>query len=342
VSPPTPLDPDEVTAAPVTATQVEARRAIAAAQRGEPPLRVADPALRYRLIWNANAGQKRRGVGPSADEPELRRLMRTYGLGDDFVATKSDADAVAATDEARESGVDIVVAAGGDGTFDLVAERLLGSQTAVGLIPLGTVMNVARQLGIPRHVEAAFAILALANVHAIDVGECGGTPFFESAAVGMNAQIFGQLSRTERGDRLAPFRAIAVAFRYRPARMTIEMDRGTIKSRSLVTTVSIGPYNAAGFTVAPNAKLDDGLLDVTVFRHFSKFELLRHFISIAFGRHAYSPHVRVYRSARVRISGARPLPARADGQDLETTPLEFTVRPRCLRVVTAGHVETLE
>jgi diacylglycerol kinase (ATP) len=326
----------------VTDPEGDVQRAIAAAQRGDAPLHVADSSLRYRLIWNSNAGQKRRGVGPSADEPELRRLMAKYGLGDDLVATKSDADAVAATDDARETGVDIVVSAGGDGTFDVVAERLLGSRTAVGLVPLGTVMNVARQLGIPRHVEASFAILALAKVHPIDIGECDGKPFFESAAVGMNAQIFGQLAQAQQGDRWAPLRAIGVAFRYRPARMEIEMDRDTIRSRALLTTVSIGPYNAAGFTVAPDAKLDDGLLDVTLFRHFSKFELLRHFVSIAFGRHAYSPHVEVYRSARVRISGARPLPGRADGQDLEVTPLEFRVRPRILRVVTAGHVETLE
>jgi diacylglycerol kinase (ATP) len=342
VSSPTPLDPDEIAATPVTPSQVEARRAIAAAERGDEPLRIADSALRYRVIWNTKAGRKRRLVGPSIDENELRRLMAKYGLGDDLVSTRSDQEARAATDEARDAGVDIVACAGGDGTFDVIAERLLGARTAVGVIPLGTVMNVARQLGIPRHVEASFAILALADVHAIDVGECGGKPFFESAAVGMNAQIFGQLSHTLRGDWLAPFRAIAVALRYRPARMEIELDRGTIRSRALLTTVSIGPYNAAGFTVAPNAKLDDGLLDVTVFRHFSKPELLRHFISIAFGRRAYSPHARVYRSAHVRISGARPLPGRADGQELEMTPLEFNVRPRSLRVVTAGQVETLE
>jgi diacylglycerol kinase (ATP) len=320
---------------------VDARLAIAAAKRGEDPLLVADPSLHYRIIWNANAGHKRRPVGPGTDEPELRRLIDKYGLGSDLVQTHSDADAVAATDEARQAGIDIVVAAGGDGTFDVIAERLLGSDTAVGLIPLGTVMNVARQLGIPRHVEASFAILALADVHAIDIGLCAGKPFFESAAVGMNVQIFGQLAKTEQGDWLAPLQAIALALRYRPARMVVELDRGTIRSGALLTTVSIGPYNAAGFTVAPNAKLDDGLLDVTVFRHFSKVELLRHFVSIAFGRHAYSPHVRVYRSSRVRVSGAWPLPARADGQELEMTPLEFRVRPRCLKVVTAGDVETL-
>lgn len=323
-------------------TEPTTARVVEAAERGEAPLHIADGSKRYRVIWNANAGRKRRPTGPTVDEPELRRLMAKYGLGDDLVATTSDQDAVRATDAARDNGIDIVVAAGGDGTFDLIAERLLGSETAVGIIPLGSVMNVARQLGIPRHVEAAFGILALGEVHPIDIGIARGAPFFESAAVGMNAQIFNALSRTEEGDWLAPLRAVWHAFRYRPARMTITLDQETLELRSLLTTVSIGPYNGAGFTVAPDAKLDDGLADVTVFRHFSKLELLRHFVSICFGRHAYSPHVRVYRSAHVRVEGARPLPGRADGRDVGTTPLEFGVRPRCLRVVTAGRVETLK
>jgi diacylglycerol kinase (ATP) len=89
----------------------------------------------------------------------------------------------------------------------------------------------------------------------------------------------------------------------------------------------------AGFTVAPDAELDDGRFDVRIFRHWSKRELVRHFVSIAFGRRAYVPHVTTERAARVRISGARPLPARADSRDLGTTPVEVRLRPAALRVV---------
>src|SRR5262245_235361 len=100
---------------------MEARVAIEAAERGEEPRRVADTTLGYRVIWNANAGRKRRPAGQSVDEPELRRLMAKYGLGDDLVATTSDNEAVAAADDARERGIDIVASAGGDGTFDVIA-----------------------------------------------------------------------------------------------------------------------------------------------------------------------------------------------------------------------------
>jgi diacylglycerol kinase family enzyme len=150
----------------------------------------------------------------------------------------------------------------------------------------------------------------------------------------MNAAVFGQLARADSGHYRAIGRALYIAFRYRPARMTIQLDDAAdVEHRALLTTVSLGPYNGLGFTVAPDAKLEDGLFDVTVFRHFSKFQLIRHLASIAFGRRSWSPHTQVYRSAKVRIEGARPLPARADSRELGTTPVEFAVRSRVLKVV---------
>ena len=79
--------------------------------------------------------------------------------------------------------------------------------------------------------------------------------------------------------------------------------------------------------------MDDGQFDIRVFRGFSKWELLRHLASIAFGRRRYAPHTSTYRSAAVTISSAHPLPARADGTDLGTTPVTFRTLPAVLRVV---------
>ena len=87
-----------------------------------------------------------------------------------------------------------------------------------------------------------------------------------------------------------------------------------------------------GFTVAPEARLDDGLFDVRIFRRFSRWELLRHFAAIAFGRRRYSPKIATYRSSHVRVDSAHPLPCRADSHDLGTTPVTFVVRPAALRI----------
>jgi diacylglycerol kinase (ATP) len=115
--------------------------------------------------------------------------------------------------------------------------------------------------------------------------------------------------------------------------MAVELDDTVVTTRALMVAVSNGPYLGLGMTVAPGARLDDGSFDVRVFRHFSRWELLRHLASIAFGRRRYAPQVSTHRSATVRITSARPLPARADSVDLGHTPVTFRTRPGSLRVV---------
>jgi diacylglycerol kinase (ATP) len=259
--------------------------------------------------------------------------MARAQLGEELVPTTTPDEARAQAADAVRRDYDLVVAAGGDGTVGTVAEPLLGTATALGILPLGTVMNIARSLGIPRDLDEAADVIATGQVREIDVGEVGERPFFEAASVGMNAAMFREAQRFEDGDWSSIVRTIWVALRYRPARMTIELEDRRIRTRALMVTVSNGPYTGAAMTVAPDARLDDGKFDVRVFRRFSRMRLLRHLVSIAFGRYRYAPEAETYRSRFVRITSASPLPARADSHDLGTTPVELVTRPHVLRVV---------
>jgi diacylglycerol kinase (ATP) len=286
------------------------------------------------VLWNANAGQKVRGPAPALTEDKLRELLDRHGIQGQIVATESEEHAKQQIHAAIEAGHDTIIAAGGDGTIGMVATELLGrTDIALGMLPLGSVMNVPRMVGVPRDLEAAAATIAAHKTRLIDVGEANGVPFYETASVGMNAAMFKEAQHFEDGDYGSPLRVLRVAFRYRPARMTVELDDETFTTHALMVTISNGAYMGVAMTVAPDARLDDGRFDVRVFRHFSKFELLRHLASIAFGRHRYSPHVATYRSARVRITSTRSLPTRADSHDLGTTPLECKVRHGALCVI---------
>lgn len=291
-------------------------------------------ARRYRVIRNAAAGAKG-GIPTNTCTPdELLALLARHGLGHDVVETSTEEDARAAVRDALRDGIDVLVAAGGDGTIGLVATELLGSETALGILPLGSVMNVPRMLGLPRELEPAAEILANGTITRIDVGEAAGAPFYEAGSVGMNAAIFREAARFDEGDWASILRTVWVALRYRPARMTLELDgERQVRTRALMVSVANGPYSGAGMTVAPRARLDDGRFDVRVFRGFSKWELVRHLAAIAFGRRRYAPHVSTYRAAHVRVTTASPLPCRADARDLGVTPVEFTCRPAALRVV---------
>jgi diacylglycerol kinase (ATP) len=293
----------------------------------------APPTRRIRVIWNPKAGSKAGVPTNSASEAQLRDLMTRHGLGDELLVSGSEEEAIAAARDAVENGYDVVVAAGGDGTVSSLAFQLLRTATALGILPLGSAMNVARSLGIPRDLEEAAAILEQGPVRSIDIGEANGQPFLEVGSVGLNAAIFGEAHRFDKGEYSSFFSLIATVVRFRPARMRIVMDGRIVTTRALMIAVANAPFTGIGFTIAPDARLDDGFLDVRVFDHFSKWELIRHFASIVAGRRAYSPKIRTYRSARVRIEARHPRPVRVDANDLRTTPVEFRVLPHVLRVV---------
>ena len=294
------------------------------------------------VLWNANAGGKVRGpVGSPTGPDELSEVLSAAGVDARVIPTQSEEEARLAVSEAVDSGERLIVAAGGDGTVGQIGMQLLGTGVALGIMPLGSVMNIARMLYVPRDLPGAAEIIARRREAVIDVGEANGQIFFETASVGLNAAVFAAAQRFEDGDWGSPFRAMSQAFRYAPARMELLLDDAQrIVTRALMVTISNSPYTGVGMTVAPDARLNDGKFDVRVFRHFSKLELLRHLAGIAFGRRRYSPHVATHRSASVTVVGRRPLPCRADSHDLGTTPLVCHVRAQSLRVVVGpGYVD---
>lgn len=288
------------------------------------------------VIFNPNAGSKRRGPLGGLSAESLTELFAAQGRQANVISTESEEQGRAEVGRLLAAGEELVVVAGGDGTIGQIATELLGRDVALGLIPMGSVMNIPRMLGVPLDAEQAVRLLTgpSARTALIDVGEANGRVFYEAMSVGIHAAMFNNEHHFDDGRWGSPLRPLWMAFRYRPGRMEIELDDSTtVQTRGLMAVVANGPYAGAGMTVAPDARLDDGLFDVRVFRHFSKIELFRHLASIMFGRRAYVPHVSTYRAARVRISGRRPLPARADSSDMGVTPIECRVRRHSLKVV---------
>jgi diacylglycerol kinase (ATP) len=287
------------------------------------------------VIWNPNAGGKVRVPGTATSAELLEEMFTAAGLEPRIIATESEDGARAQVRTLIEEGVPLIVAAGGDGTIGLVARELLGKEATLGIIPLGSVMNIPRMLALPRDAKEAVQVLADApRSVAVDVGESHGEIFFEAASVGLHAAMFNAAHEFDDGKWGSPWRAAWMAFRYRPGRMEIQLDGSrAIATRALMAVIANGQYAGAGMTLAPDARLDDGQFDVRVFSRFSKVELLRHLASIMFGRRAYAPRVETYRAAEVRITSHRPLPCRADSVDMGFTPLECRVRARVLKAV---------
>lgn len=303
-----------------------------AADASATPMSRPAPGRRILVVWNRDAGRKAGIPTNGIDEARLRALMERHGLGDElFDGTES-----AARERVREAvrdGYDVVVAAGGDGTVGLVARELLGQTTALAILPLGSLMNVRRSLRIPLDLDEAAALAAGGSVRAIDVGASGDRVFLEMASIGLGAELFGSAHAVDRGRYASLLDLFRVLLRHRPTRLRLVLDGHPLAARALMACVAIGPYTGVGMTLAPDARLDDGLFDVVVYRGFSTWELVRHLLGIIAGRRRSSPKVTTFRARTVRVEARRALPVRADASDLGSTPVSFEVRPAALRVV---------
>jgi YegS/Rv2252/BmrU family lipid kinase len=289
---------------------------------------------RIRVLWNPTAGRKG-GIPTNHSSREmLLELLSRHDLGDELLEPGSEQEAIEAARDAVDRGYDTVVAAGGDGTFGLVGRQLIGTRTALGILPLGSVMNIPRMLGLPRDPDAAAHVLADGHKREIDVGQVGDRIFYETGSVGLHAAATRELPLVDRGDYGAIVRSVVAAFRYRPSDVRIELDSDrTIVEKAVGVVVANGPFMGPGVAVAPDALLDDGLFDVRVFLHYTKAELLRYVSSTIRGRRPEERRSITERASRVRITSGRPLPVRVDAVDLGSTPIVFEIRPRVLTVV---------
>jgi diacylglycerol kinase (ATP) len=150
------------------------------------------------VIWNPSAGLPTALLqGGSIDD--LSAILERHGVEAEVHEPGDEDEARAIVRQAVSDGVDVVVAAGGDGTVHLVAEDLLDTDTALGILPLGRVMNIARALGIARDIDIAAEVLRDGEIRTIDTGEAVRSdgrvvPFFEAGSVGLKAAIFPEVT----------------------------------------------------------------------------------------------------------------------------------------------------
>jgi diacylglycerol kinase (ATP) len=288
--------------------------------------RAADRTL---VIWNPAAGG---GNGDGEARGRLEAALANAGLPFElFESTDAEVTAVR-VDDAVTAGVGTIVAAGGDGTVRSIAFRLLGRSTALGILPLGTAMNVARSLDIPMELDAAAHVLADGAVRTVDVGDVSGQPFLEIASVGLAAEVLADATRARTGRIGAVVDLVRRAWRYPRTRMEIELDGRRIGGRAPALAIANGRFTGRALELAPEASMDDGKLDVLVFEGFGGLELAVHLARAIRGRPS-DPRIRHFRARRVSVTSHRPLPVRLDSRNVGTTPVQLLAHRAALRVI---------
>lgn len=240
--------------------------------------------------------------------------------------------------KAVADGVDALVAVGGDGTVGVALQAAAGTDTPLGIIPLGTGNDNARMLGIPSHPARAVRIVAEARPRAIDVGSVTTATshryFLSVAAVGFDARANERADEMTRpkGQTKYVIAGLAELGALRPVDFTITVDGEVLRGPTTLVAVGNGAYYGGGMKICPGAVIDDGLLTMTWIGSGSRLEMVQHLPRIYRGTHVEHPSVTQLTGREIRIEAPGQV-VYAEGDRIGETPLTIRVHAGALRVL---------
>lgn len=292
------------------------------------------------LLVNPTSGRGRGG----RNAPIAARRLRDRGLTVLEIMGASGAESAELARAAVDEGVDALIACGGDGTVHLALQAVAGTDTPLGIIPVGTGDDNARSIGLPMNdVAAAADVIADGRIRRIDCGLVEldeGTKrwFMGVLSAGFDSEV------TERANNMTWPRgqlryvvAILGELRvFKPVEYRMQIDDREVDQTAMLVAVGNGVSYGGGMRVCPDAKLDDGQLDVTILGEVSKWTFVRAFPSVFKGTHTKNAFVSQYRGRVIELDGPGQL-IYADGERVGPAPARIHVEPLALKVFAHPH-----
>lgn len=266
---------------------------------------------------------------------EADRWLRESGWRVRWLETAGPGDATGLAAQAAKARHPLVFVCGGDGTLNEAANGLAGSETALAVIPAGTANVWAREIRVPRRPLEAVRLAVEGERRRMDLGRCGGRYFLLMAGYGLDGAVAGRvhLRLKERlGATAYALAAVREALRYRSTPVILSLD-GEERRLDLLMLVAGNTRNYAGLVeVTPEAKADDGLLDVCAFEGSGTLDIVLHALRTALKRHRGSGKVLYRKCRRLGLLWERPLAVQLDGDAFAEAPREVVVEPLALWV----------
>lgn len=292
---------------------------------------------RVKLIANPGAGKLR---ASAAFLEQVTRRLLGHGIDVDVALAQPKRNAIPIARRAVRDGYQTVIAMGGDGTIGAVIEGIVGSDVHLGIIPAGTANDFAASLGIPDSTEEACALIASERVRAVDLGQLSTRqrkkfPFFMITAVGLIATVYPDIKNVPEGELSGIKDALSrfVEHEEHPlVQLTLDGE-SRIEVETMLVMIANTPLIGLKNLVAPDASLEDGLLDVIVFPGFSKAGLLAYFARTVDQNLPPDGSIERYRARRIKIRSSPPLDIAAEGMIMGKGSAKIKVLPGALKVI---------
>lgn len=293
------------------------------------------------LIYNPTAG-------PWDMTRALKRLaayLDKAGWNTEIVQTEQPGDATRYARQAVNAGCDIVLVAGGDGTINEAVNGVVNSDAALGIVPVGTGNILAHQLRMPiLSLVAPFYINDVGDavcrswVQRVDTGVVNARHFVCWAGLGLDAEIAVHMEprpRYAKRFRTLPYivAGFAVASEFRGVRARFLIEGRSFRYRTLMALASNIQLYAAFFNIAPQAHMDDGLLDIFVFKGLGFAYALRHLLSVFSGQAQRDPRIMHVLARTLQVETTPAVAVQLDGDPVGATPATVTIAPGTLRLL---------
>ncbi len=290
-------------------------------------------------------------VNPASDNgatgkrwPELAHRAELLGLAGETLFSERPGHLIELARGAVERGAELIVVAGGDGTLNEVVNGVAGSGVTLATIPLGTGMDFGRTYGIPTRFDDAVRVALEGDTRTIDAGrvryrtwagEDAERWFANVGSVGMSGAVAQRANAMSKalGGKLTFFYALTrVFFEWQNTDVTVTFDDGERRGLMHDVIVANGRFHGGGMKLAPDARSDDGLLDVVLIGDVSKPDFLTTAPKLYKGKHVHHPKVEVLRTRRIAVDAAERLPIEVEGEQIGTTPATFEAVAGALHV----------
>lgn len=293
--------------------------------------------MKFKIIANPTAGRGR--VGKML--PQLRQLFAVNNLHCEFALTDAAGHGTDLAREAAHAGWENIIALGGDGTMNEVLNGVMGTPAAMGVIPAGTGNDLARSLNIPLNFRDAVSVFANGKTTAIDIGKDSEGYFSIILGLGFPSDVMHHVNTTTnifRGPLAITASILQVVHKLRPYPVHIQLDDRTLDTTVMGIFILNTRFTGGGLQIAPEAKYDDGLLDVVVMHEMSKTNFLATLPKAYKGKHLSNPACEIFQTKTIKVTTAEPMRKLFDGNVFGESPVDAQIVPNALRVWVPGSI----